>query len=97
MIRIISGSYGYRENGHVVPKNSKSKPFSLDKKEEERLVKAGVAVYVDGEESTEKNDVKPDKDNKGGKGKKGANDNNETGKPQDDVLAPSFDAKGTVV
>ena len=51
MIKIIKGVYGYRINGRVEAKNSKSAPFKCDPKEEERLVKAGVAEYV---EDTEK-------------------------------------------
>lgn len=40
MIKIIKGFYGAKML------DSKSAPFSLDKKEEERLVKLGVAQYV---------------------------------------------------
>ena len=93
MIKIISGTYGYRDNGQVIPKNSKSEPFSLDKKEEERLVKAGVAVYADGTKTV---DSKDNTDKEPIKGKKGKSDKGETETPVD-VPAPSFDAKGTVV
>ena len=51
MIRIIAGVYGYRKNGRIEAKTSKSAPFSVEPKEEARLVNAGVAVYV---EETEK-------------------------------------------
>ncbi len=48
MIRIKSGVYGFRdEHGNLQPKTSKSKEFSLSGEEEERLVKRGVAVYVE--------------------------------------------------
>lgn len=48
---MIAGIYGYRINGRVEAKTSKSAPFKCDPKEEARLVKAGVAVYT---EETEK-------------------------------------------
>lgn len=51
MIKIISGTYGHRKNGRVVPVNSKSGPVELDKKEEARLVAAGVAEYVESEKA----------------------------------------------
>lgn len=47
MIKMIAGTYGYRVNGRIEAKNSKSAPFKLDPKEEKRLVDAGVAVYVE--------------------------------------------------
>ncbi len=43
VIRIISGTYGYRENGIIRPKDSKSGAFEVDDKEAERLVALGVA------------------------------------------------------
>jgi hypothetical protein len=48
MIKIIAGVYGLRRNGKVEPITAKSEPITLAKAEEARLVKAGVAVYVDG-------------------------------------------------
>ena len=48
MIRIIQGVYGHQINGRVYPKDSNSEPFELTEAQEERLVKLGVAVYVDG-------------------------------------------------
>ena len=54
MIKIIAGIYGLRKNGRVVPITSKSAPISLAKAEEERLVKAGVAEYVDGKQEETK-------------------------------------------
>lgn len=47
MIRIISGTYGHRENGRIEVKTPKSDPFCCDKKEEARLVNLKVAEYVD--------------------------------------------------
>lgn len=93
MIRIISGTYGCRENGRVVPKTSKSEPFALDEKEEKRLVDAGVAVYVEGVEAPKKTEdskgkEKPKVDKKADKK---AVEGVETETP------PSFSAEGTVV
>lgn len=59
---MIAGTYGYRVNGRIEAKNSKSAPFKCDPKEEARLVKAGVAVYVKDTDRT----VTPE-DNKKGK------------------------------
>lgn len=51
MIKIIKGTYGYIDkNGIVQPKTSKDEPFTLTKEEEERLVKRGVAKYVEAAE-----------------------------------------------
>ncbi len=44
---MIAGTYGYRINGRIEAKNSKSAPFKCDPKEEKRLVDAKVAVYVE--------------------------------------------------
>ena len=52
MIKMIAGIYGYRINGRVEAKTSKSAPFKCDPKEEARLVKAGVAVYTEETEKT---------------------------------------------
>lgn len=46
MIKIIKGTYGAIINGQIRPKNASSPAFSLDEKEEARLVKLGVAEYV---------------------------------------------------
>ena len=46
MIKIISGTYGYREGTKVIPKNSDSPPFELTPKREAELVKEGVARYA---------------------------------------------------
>lgn len=50
MIKIIKGIYGYvdEKTGVVSPKTEKDEPFELSEEKEERLVKLGVAVYVNG-------------------------------------------------
>ena len=54
MIKIVNGTYGYRNpvTGMIEAKNSKSKPFNLSPDREEELVSAGVAEYV-GEDEEE--------------------------------------------
>ena len=47
MIKIIEGSYGMRVKHSIVPVTSDSKPIELSPEKEERLVRLGVAVYVD--------------------------------------------------
>lgn len=58
MIRIIAGTYGYKDkDGFLRPKTVASEPFSIDLAEEERLIQLGVAEKVetstpaDGEET----------------------------------------------
>lgn len=55
MIQIIRGVYGHYIGGHVVPRDKNSGPFDLAPDQEERLVRIGVAKYVDLLET-----VKPD-------------------------------------
>ena len=45
-IRIISGTYGFRENGMIHPKDAHSGVFEVDDKEAERLVALNVAAYA---------------------------------------------------
>ena len=53
MIKIINGTYGYRNSdGRVEAKTPKSKPFSLSEEREAELVDAGVAEYVNGAPAT---------------------------------------------
>lgn len=60
---MIAGTYGYRINGRIEAKNSKSAPFKCDPKEEKRLVDAKVAVYVkDTERTVSTEDSKKAKD-----------------------------------
>ena len=47
MIKIIKGSYGMRVKQSVVAVPAGSDPIELSKEKEERLVRLGVAVYVD--------------------------------------------------
>lgn len=53
MIRIIQGVYGYKQGLSVIPKTIKDEPFTCAKEEEARLVKLGVAEYVDEVEAVE--------------------------------------------
>lgn len=47
MVKIIKGTYGHFDGHKVIPINEKSGPQSFSKEVEARLVKKGVAVYVD--------------------------------------------------
>ena len=47
MIKIIKGSYGMRVKSYVVAVTPDSDPIELGKEKEERLVRLGVAVYID--------------------------------------------------
>lgn len=65
MIKIIKGTYGYMDkNGIVKPKTEKDGPFELTKEQEARLVRLGVAEYVNG--STNVPDHEPDQDEETG-------------------------------
>ena len=46
MVQIVRGVYGHYIGGRVVAKDKNSAPFELSPEQEERLVKAGVAEYV---------------------------------------------------
>ena len=46
MIKIIKGSYGLKRGSMVVPIHAGSDPIELSKEKEERLVRLGVAEYV---------------------------------------------------
>lgn len=46
MIRIIKGSYGLKVGKSIKPVRAGDAPISLEAKQEERLVKLGVAEYV---------------------------------------------------
>lgn len=46
-VKIISGTYGYNKEKHIIPKNRQSGVFALEDKEAERLVDLEVAVYAD--------------------------------------------------
>jgi len=52
MIKIIQGTYGHREGAKIVAKTPADDPFGTTPEQEERLVKLGVAVYVETKQST---------------------------------------------
>jgi hypothetical protein len=47
MIKMIAGTFGAKINGRLTAITPEHGPFSYDKATEERLVKAGVAAYVE--------------------------------------------------
>lgn len=54
MIKIVKGVYGYVDkHGFVRPKDCNSEPFETSPEQEARLVKLGVAEYVDEPEKAE--------------------------------------------
>ena len=59
MVQIVRGVYGHYIGGRVVAKDKNSEPFVLSPEQEERLVKAGVAKYVN------LPDAAPDEDGEG--------------------------------
>ena len=105
MIKIVTGTtYGARINGKLEAKTKNSEPFSVDEKEEKRLVELGVAEYVDTKGNSAKPNNKPlqqpegKTENKKGKQTEGKTENKkgkQTEKPKQE--APKFDAKETVV
>lgn len=60
MIKIISGTYGYRDGDRVIPKTSADAPFSLSPKREKELVDDGVAIFVNDEAAPAKEPAKND-------------------------------------
>lgn len=58
MVQIVRGVYGHYIDGRVVAKDKNSEPFELSPEQEERLVAAGVAEYVN------LPDAAPDEDGK---------------------------------
>ena len=62
MIKIIKGSYGMRVKKSIIAVPAGSDPIELSKEKEERLVRIGVAVYVDDQENkNELTDTNTDK------------------------------------
>ena len=51
MIKIIKGSYGMRSGSSIKAIPAGSDPIQLEKEKEERLVRLGVAVYVNTEDN----------------------------------------------
>ena len=81
-VKIISGTYGCKIKGRIVPKDRMSEPFSLDDAEAKRLVSLGVAEIItegvatggNGEE-TNPPSVNPSNDENGSNGEnEGGND-----------------------
>ena len=62
MIQIIKGTYGHVAGDIVRPKTSKDGPFELTKEQEARLVREGVAVYVDAPDAPIGFDEQPEDD-----------------------------------
>lgn len=85
MIRIINGTYGYRNpiTNQVEAKTAKSKPFSIDADRERELVKAGVAEYVG-----------KDTDQDGAGQNDGPNKNQQPQKQEDQI--PKYSTKNSV-
>lgn len=53
MIKIIRGVYGHEVGKRVIGVTSKDAPITLSAEQEERLVRLGVAEYVEGGRKTE--------------------------------------------
>lgn len=86
-VKIISGTYGCKIKGRIVPKDHTSEPFPLDDDEAKRLVSLGVAeIITDGVatggngEGTNPPSVNPSND------KNGSNSENEGGNDIDGHL-----------
>lgn len=45
-VEIISGTYGYKGKGRIIPKDRMSEPFELEDAEAKRLVSLGVAKII---------------------------------------------------
>lgn len=85
MIKIVKGSYGLRVGTTIKPINAGDAPIEIEKDQEARLVKLGVAVYVGAEqESTPVT--------KGQKGKKGSVKES----PEQDEELPELSAEDPV-
>ncbi len=86
MIKIISGTYGTERL------TSKSAPFALSKEEEARLVKLGVAEYVDVPEQGEN----PGTDENAEQGENPGTDNQDAGedKAPAEPVKPAKQTKG---
>lgn len=61
MIRIVKGVYGHKVGQTIKPVSSKDGPLELSPEKEERLVKIGVAVYVN-EQVEQKSPAQTQKD-----------------------------------
>lgn len=61
MIKIINGTFGYRQGNRVIPLTAKSGAVELPKELESRLVKEGVAEYVSMAKAQPDKEEKPSK------------------------------------
>lgn len=68
MVEIVKGVYGMREGNHLRPVRAGDAPITLDKQAEERLVKLGVAKYVEAPPESQP-DAPKEKTGRKGKGK----------------------------
>lgn len=59
MIKIIKGTYGYRKGKRIIPKTPADDPFTATPEQEARLVKLGVAVYVEAPAAATKTPAAP--------------------------------------
>ena len=52
-VKIISGTYGYNDGKHIIPKNRNSEAFALEDKEADRLIALGVAECVEASKTSQ--------------------------------------------
>lgn len=83
---IISGTYGYNDGKHIIPKNRKSGVFALEDKEAERLVELEVAVYANVPKKTKEYKGSPDENE----------DVSDEGREEFDEAGLSYTADSTV-
>jgi len=98
MIRIIKGTYGYKDaNGTIHPKTVGDAPFSLTKEQEKRLVEVKkVAEYVTDSTEEEIAPVQP-KNNKGNKQSKKESKVEETSESVEAATLPDDDEEPPVL
>lgn len=101
MIKIVKGSYGLRVGKTVKPVTVGDAPIELEKEQEARLVRLGIAEYVDGTTG----ETAADKGVEGGKSsahkgkaiKKGAEDEiSDVEAPDDGEAPPELNAEDPV-
>ena len=61
MIKIIKGNFGRKVNGYIKVVTPNDPPFEATKEVEDRLVKQGVAKYVDTKKEDKKQDLNKNK------------------------------------
>lgn len=52
-VKIISGTYGYNDGKHIIPKDRRSGAFALEDKEADRLIALSVAECVEDSEPSQ--------------------------------------------